>query len=64
HGHGPEAGGVRRVPQSHPGPLPAPGRRRPVARGVRAVRGVRELPEQHLLSAGPQTLLQTGLSRV
>jgi hypothetical protein len=49
---------------SHPRQVPAPSQRRAVARGVREVHDVRMLAEEHLFSARPQTLLQTGLRRV
>lgn len=39
--------------------IPAPGHRLSLARGVRALRGVRGRAEELLLCAGPQTLLQT-----
>lgn len=54
-------GSVCRMPPAHHRQIPAQGHRLPLARGVRAVRGVRGRAPELLLSAGPQTLLQAGL---
>lgn len=54
-------GSVCRMPPADHRQIPAQGHRPPLARGVRAVRGVRGRAQELLLSAGPQTLLQAGL---
>lgn len=61
--HGPEAS-MRRMPPPDHRQVPAQSHRLPLARGVRAVRGVRGRAAQLLLSAGLQTLLQAGLCGV
>lgn len=53
-----------RMPPADHRQVPAQSHRRPLARGVCAVRGVRGRAHGLLLPAGPQTLLQAGLRRV
>lgn len=52
------------MPPADQRPIPAQSHWRPLARGLRAVRGVRGRAPRLLLPAGPQTLLQAGLRGV
>lgn len=54
-------GSVRRMPPTDHRQIPAQSHWRPLAWGLCAVRSVRGRAQELLLSAGPQTLLQTGL---